>query len=145
MNMPLKVSVYDTKPYDRDHLLRSEHADQIEWRFLEFRLTEETAQSATGSDVVCVFVNDKIDRACMTMLKNLGVRLIALRCAGFNNVDLQAAKELAIAVVRVPAYSPNAVAEHTVGLLLASIENFIVLTIVFANRTSLFAVWSALI
>lgn len=119
MNMPLKVSVYDTKPYDREHLLHSEHADQLEWRFLEFRLTEETAQSATGSDVVCVFVNDKIDRACMTMLKNLGVRLIALRCAGFNNVDLQAAKELAIAVVRVPAYSPNAVAEHTVGLLLA--------------------------
>ena len=117
--MSLKVSVYDTKPYDREHLLASENSDKIEWRFLEFRLTGETAQSASGSDAVCVFVNDKIDRACMTSLKNQGVRLIALRCAGFNNVDLQAARDLSIAVVRVPAYSPNAVAEHTVGLLLA--------------------------
>jgi D-lactate dehydrogenase len=67
---------------------------------------------------VCLFVNDKADRACLTMLAELGVRLIALRCAGYNNLDLAAARELGLGVVRVPAYSPNAVAEHTVGLLL---------------------------
>jgi D-lactate dehydrogenase len=84
----------------------------------EFRLTSDTAASVEGAQAVCVFVNDRVDAACLTRLREAGVRLVALRCAGFNNVDLPVARQLGFAVVRVPAYSPHAVAEHTVGLLL---------------------------
>jgi D-lactate dehydrogenase len=115
----IETAVYDTKPYDRDYLARAAGSDKIAWRFHEFRLSAETASAAKGAQAVCVFVNDHADRACLEELAANGVKLLALRCAGFNNVDLAAAKELEIAVVRVPAYSPHAVAEHTVGLLLA--------------------------
>ena len=111
-----EVAVYDTKPYDREYL--GKHAGQIRWRFNEFRLNSQTSGTAKGCSAVCVFVNDRIDAACIEGLKTNGVRLIALRCAGFNNVDLAAAKAAGVSVVRVPAYSPYAVAEHTVGLLL---------------------------
>jgi len=87
--------------------------------FLEPRLTSQTASLAQGHDVVCSFVNDKIDAEALRVLHESGVKLIALRCAGFNHVDLKSASEYNIPVVRVPAYSPHAVAEHTVGLLLA--------------------------
>lgn len=113
------VSFYDTKPYDRDYVLAAAGADQIEWRFHEFRLTRETAATAAGSGAVCVFVNDKLDRICLQQLASAGVRHVALRCAGFNQVDIEAAKDLGIALTRVPAYSPHAVAEHSVALLLA--------------------------
>ena len=109
------VAVYDSKPYDREHL----RADDLSWRFLDFRLSRETAATAAGADAVCVFVNDVLDRPCLAGLKAQGVRLVALRCAGFNQVDLPAAKELGLAVTRVPAYSPYAVAEHALALLLA--------------------------
>ncbi|HBJ86719.1 MAG TPA: hydroxyacid dehydrogenase [Verrucomicrobiales bacterium] len=112
------VSFYDTKPYDREYILAAAGAEQITWRFHEFRLTAETAATAAGSDAVCVFVNDKLDRDCLHQLAAAGVRHAALRCAGFNQVDLASAKELGIAVTRVPAYSPHAVAEHSVALLL---------------------------
>src|SRR5687767_4259544 len=112
-----EVAVYDTKPYDREYL--GKHAGQIQWRFNEFRLNGQTSGTAKGCSAVCVFVNDRIDAGCIAGLKANGVRLIALRCAGFNNVDLAAAKTAGIPVVRVPAYSPYAVAEHTVALLLA--------------------------
>jgi lactate dehydrogenase-like 2-hydroxyacid dehydrogenase len=79
----------------------------------------ETVHLANGHDAVCVFVNDELDRAALEHLKTGGVQLVALRCAGYNNVDLIAADNLGIAVVRVPAYSPEAVAEHTVALILA--------------------------
>lgn len=113
------VAFYDTKPYDREHFERAARAGEIQWRFHEFRLTSETAGSAEGAQAVCVFVNDRLDAACLKRLHAAGTRLVALRCAGFNNVDLAAAKELGLAVTRVPAYSPYAVAEHTVALLLA--------------------------
>jgi D-lactate dehydrogenase len=113
-----KVAIYDTKPYDRLYFERAAGVERLQRQFHEFRLTAETAGSAAGSDVVCVFVNDRLDRPCLEVLRRGGVRLVALRCAGFNNVDLPAAKELGFQVVRVPAYSPHAVAEHTVGLLL---------------------------
>lgn len=113
------VAFYDTKPYDRDYFQRTEHANQLGWRFHEFRLNAATAASASGARSVCVFVNDRVDRACLMLLAELGVRHVALRCAGFNNVDLVAARELGVAVTRVPAYSPHAVAEHTLALLLA--------------------------
>lgn len=114
----IPVACYDTKPYDRDYLPRASGAEQVAWHFHEFRLTAETAASAAGAQAVCAFVNDRLDRACLAALREAGVRLAALRCAGFNQVDLAAAKELGLAVTRVPAYSPHAVAEHTVGLLL---------------------------
>lgn len=112
------VSFYDTKPYDRDYILAATGAEGIRWHFHDFRLTAETAATAAGSDAVCVFVNDKLDRDCLQQLAKAGVRHAALRCAGFNQVDLTAAKEFGIAVTRVPAYSPHAVAEHSVALLL---------------------------
>lgn len=114
----ITCAVYDTKAYDREYLTRAASADRIAWRFHEFRLSAETAAAAKGAQAVCVFVNDLVNRACLETLASLGVRLIALRCAGYNNVDLAAAKSLGLAVVRVPAYSPHAVAEHTLGLLL---------------------------
>lgn len=112
----MEVAVYDTKPYDREYL--NKQADGIRWHFHDFRLDTSTAGTAQSVGAVCVFVNDRVDAACIELLRSRGVRLIALRCAGFNNVDLQAAKGAEIPVVRVPAYSPYAVAEHTVGLLL---------------------------
>ena len=114
----IPVACYDTKPYDRDYLPRAPGAERVAWQFHEFRLTRETAASAAGARAVCAFVNDQLDRPCLAALQAAGVRLVALRCAGFNQVDLAAAKELGLAVTRVPAYSPHAVAEHTVGLLL---------------------------
>ena len=112
------VAFYDTKPYDREYFERAPEAGRVRRQFHEFRLTTETVASVDGAQAVCVFVNDRLDAACLKQLHAAGVRLVALRCAGFNNVDLTAAKSLGIAVTRVPAYSPHAVAEHTVGLLL---------------------------
>jgi D-lactate dehydrogenase len=112
------IAFYDTKPYDRQHFERAAGAERLRWQFHEFRLTSETAASVADAQAVCVFVNDHLDETCLEQLHRAGVRLVALRCAGFNNVDLAAAKALGLAVTRVPAYSPHAVAEHTVGLLL---------------------------
>jgi D-lactate dehydrogenase len=113
----IRVAVFDTKPYDREHLERASNGG-VDWRFLEFRLNRETAQTANGARAVCVFVNDHVDRDCLQALATQKVELVALRCAGFNNVDLTAAKELKLSVTRVPVYSPYAVAEHAVALLL---------------------------
>lgn len=115
---PLPTAVYDTKPYDREYLSKAPSAAQIDFRFHEFRLSRDTAAAAAGTRAVCLFVNDRADRPVLEALKNLGIEMIALRCAGFNNVDLNAARELQIAVTRVPAYSPHAVAEHAVALCL---------------------------
>lgn len=114
----MRIAFYDTKPYDRDYFHRAEGADRFEWQFHEFRLSKETAGTAQGSQAVCVFVNDRVDRACLEALAGSGVRGVVLRCAGFNNVDLHAARTLGLVVTRVPAYSPHAVAEHAVALLL---------------------------
>lgn len=119
MTPAITTVVFDTKPYDRESLQGAAHADSIEWRFLESRLSAATAPSAQGAQAVCIFVNDRADRPSLEALRSLGIKHIALRCAGFNGVDLKAAKELGISVTRVPAYSPNAVAEHAVALLLA--------------------------
>lgn len=119
MKETLNVAFFDTKPYDREYFeaaLRAESGIGI--HFHETRLNSDTAALVRGDAAVCVFVNDCLDRACLEQLHAQGVRLVALRCAGFNNVDLDAAKQLGIAVTRVPAYSPHAVAEHTLALLL---------------------------
>lgn len=115
----MKVAVFGTKVYDKE-FLRAANKDQAhELVFFEPRLAPETCKLAFGFDCVCVFVNDQLDKEVLTLLAANGVRLIALRCAGFNNVDLNAAHELGIKVARVPAYSPHGVAEHTVALILA--------------------------
>jgi D-lactate dehydrogenase len=112
----MKVAVFDSKPYDRQYL--GAHSE-IDWEFRDFRLNSSTASTVRNAACVCVFVNDRVDAETISHLKANGVRLVALRCAGFNNVNLVAAKAAGIPVVRVPAYSPYAVAEHAVGLLLA--------------------------
>jgi len=112
----MHVTFYDTKSYDRE-FFTAQAAGGLDLLFHEFRLNAANAASAEG-EAVCVFVNDLLDRPCLKILAARGVKLAALRCAGFNNVDLAAARELGIQVVRVPAYSPNAVAEHAVALLL---------------------------
>jgi D-lactate dehydrogenase len=117
--MKTTVAVYDTKPYDRESLTRVAGADAIDWRFLEFRLGPDTAHAAHGAQAVCVFVNDEAGRGVLEELVGLGVRLLALRCTGFNKMDLPAAKQLGLPVTRVPNYSPHSVAEHTVALILA--------------------------
>lgn len=111
------TAIYDTKPYDREYFPAA-GGTEIAWRFQDFRLTADTAETARGATAVCAFVNDRLDRPCLEKLAGLGVRHIALRSAGFNHIDLPAAKALGLAVTRVPAYSPHAVAEHTVALLL---------------------------
>ena len=113
----MKVAVFSTKRYDRD-FLSAETPDDIALTFFEPRLTEATAMLAHGYEAICVFVNDVVNRSVITQLAANGLKLIALRCAGFNNVDLTAAREHDVTVVRVPGYSPHSVAEHTVALLL---------------------------
>jgi len=114
----ITTAVFDTKLYDRESLQSAPEAKDIQWRFLEFRLSAETAPLAQGAQAVCVFVNDQVDRPCLETLAGQGVKLVALRCTGFNNVDLATAKALKLVVTRVPIYSPYAVAEHAVALLL---------------------------
>lgn len=114
----IHVAFYDSKPYDRQYFERLTGNGRLVYRFHEFRLNAETAATGKGAQAVCIFVNDSADRECQEELARQGVRLIALRCAGYNNVDLSAAKRLQMSVVRVPAYSPHAVAEHAVALLL---------------------------
>lgn len=115
----IRTVVFDSKPYDRESLEGAAPKDKIEWQFMEFRLRPETALAASQAEAVCIFVNDHADRPSLETLASLGVKHIALRCAGFNNVDLEAAAQLGFSVTRVPAYSPYAVAEHAVALLLA--------------------------
>ena len=114
----MNIAVFSTKTYDREFLTAA-NARRHELRFLEPRLSNETASLASGFEAVCVFVNDHLDADVIARLAKSGTRLIALRCAGYNNVDLVAARRHDMTVVRVPAYSPYAVAEHTVGLILA--------------------------
>ena len=114
----MKVAIFSTKKYDREFLIAANDS-RHELRFFEPHLNEETVDLAKGFDAVCVFVNDQVNAAVIAKLRSLGVRLIALRCAGYNNVDLSAATTHGVTVVRVPAYSPYAVAEHAIALMLA--------------------------
>jgi len=114
----ITVAVFDTKTYDREALQQASQSHDIDWHFLEFRLTEDTASAAKNARAVCVFVNDQLDRPCLQALTKQGVEMIALRSTGFNNVDFAAAREFKLTVTRVPVYSPYSVAEHAVALLL---------------------------
>lgn len=118
--MAMTVAVFSTKPYDQQFLeLANRDAQGHHLTFLETRLNEATVALAKGFDGVCVFVNDQLTAPVLKALAEGGTRAVALRCAGFNNVDLKAAAANRIAVVRVPAYSPYAVAEHSVALMLS--------------------------
>lgn len=115
----MKVAVFSTKSYDRTFLEAANTQFKHELVFLEPRLNCETSVLATDCQAVCAFVNDELNAQTLSKLASLGIKLIALRSAGYNNVDLAKAEELGLTVVRVPAYSPYAVAEHTIGLILA--------------------------
>jgi D-lactate dehydrogenase len=115
----MRVAIFSTKKYDRDFLSAANDSHEHSLEFFEARLTKVSAPLARGFPAVCIFVNDVMDEATLTDLAQHGLQVVALRCAGFNNVDLSAAAQLGIQVVRVPAYSPHAVAEHTIALLLA--------------------------
>jgi D-lactate dehydrogenase len=115
----MKIAVFSTKSYDRDYLTSANATCGHDLTFYEPRLTAQTAPLATGFPCVCAFVNDVLDAQVLLTLARQEIRLIAMRCAGFNNVDLRAAELLGLTVTRVPAYSPHAVAEHSVALILA--------------------------
>lgn len=113
----IKIAFFDTKEYDRKLFEEYNKNYGYEINYLESKLNSETAPLAHGYDVVCIFVNDVVDEKTIQILKECGVKLIALRCAGFNNVDIKK-MDNSIKVVRVPEYSPYAVAEHATALLL---------------------------
>lgn len=117
----MKVAVYSARAYDRQ-FLGAANAGRHELRYLDCRLTVATTALAKGAGAVCLFAGDEANATTLQGFAHMGVRLIALRAAGFNNVDLKAAREHGIAVARVPAYSPHAVAEHTFALILSLVR-----------------------
>lgn len=119
MKAQSKIAVFSSQPYDQTYLSAAASEQPIQVEFFEVALDEKTAKLARGHDVVCAFVNDNLGSAVISELAEANVKLIALRCAGYNNVDLKACDAHGIQVVRVPEYSPYAVAEHTFGLILA--------------------------
>ncbi len=116
--MPMKALVFSARKDEKSYLINAFVAAGHELVFEEVHLNQKTAELAVGYDAVVVFVNDQLNEACLEKLAELGVKAVALRCAGYNNVNLDAAKRLGLAVVRVPAYSPYAVAEHALTLLM---------------------------
>ena len=117
----MKVAFFDTKPYDKPSFEEFGGKQGVTFKYFETKLNEDTADLARGCDAVCVFVNDTVDAAVIDRLSELGVKVVALRCAGFNNVDMKHAYGK-VHVLHVPAYSPYAVAEHTMALLLTSVR-----------------------
>ena len=117
----MKIAFFDTKPYDKPSFDKFGAEKGIKFKYFETKLNEDTVDLAHGFDGVCVFVNDTVNAAVIDRLAEMGVRLVALRCAGFNNVDVKHAFGK-IHILRVPAYSPYAVAEHAMAMLLTSIR-----------------------
>ncbi len=114
----MKVAFFSTKSYDKEYFTKFNTDNIHELNFFEVPLNEQTAVLTVGFDAICVFVNDIINQETIEVISKNGIKLIALRCAGFNNVDLKAAREQKLKVVRVPAYSPESVAEHAAALIL---------------------------
>ena len=117
----MKIAFFDTKPYDKPSFDRYGKEQGITFKYFETKLSEDTVELAYGYDGVCVFINDTVNAAVIDRLYEMGIRVIVLRCAGYNNVDVKHAFGK-IHVIRVPAYSPYAVAEHTMAMLLTSIR-----------------------
>lgn len=120
----VNVAFFSAKSYDIRSFGSVADTSHVNIRFHEFRLTETTAQVAVDCSVVCAFVNDDLSRNVLTQLYRGGTRLITMRCAGFDQVDLKAAEGLGMQVTRVPAYSPEAVAEHAVGMMMTLNRRF---------------------
>lgn len=114
----MKIAFFDTHQFEKENFLKLNEKYKFNIDFLDTRLNSKTVLLARGADAVCSFVNDKIDDLCIKELKTLGIKLIVLRCAGFNHVDINSAHESGLLVARVPGYSPYAVAEFAIGLLL---------------------------
>ncbi|KDM93244.1 2-hydroxyacid dehydrogenase [Photobacterium galatheae] len=115
----MKVAVFSAKKYDQISFNKSNQQFNLDLDFFDIQLNLQTVKLAHGYDAVCAFVNDDLSKPVIEALSLLGVRIIAMRCAGFDKVDLEAAKMFGVQVVRVPAYSPQAIAEHTIGLMLS--------------------------
>ncbi|GAB6189995.1 2-hydroxyacid dehydrogenase [Marinitoga arctica] len=115
----MKIAFFSTKKYDMDFFNHANKKYNFDIKYFESKLNEKTAILAKGFDVVCVFVNDNVNKSVIKILKENGVKLLALRSAGFNNVDIEAAKKVGLKIVHVPKYSPYAVAEHTIALILS--------------------------
>jgi D-lactate dehydrogenase len=114
----MKVAFFSTQPYDKRSFDEHNKGFGFQINFLDVQLNEQTAALAHGYQAVCAFVNDRINETIIRQLVSGGVKILALRCAGFNNVDLKAAKDHNLIIVRVPAYSPHAVAEHAVAMIM---------------------------
>ncbi|MGO4574175.1 2-hydroxyacid dehydrogenase [Microvirga sp. 2TAF3] len=114
----MHVAVFSAKPYDRRFLDAANATSGHKLSYFDVRLSRETSRFAAGAEAVCVFVNDEVNADVLASLGSKGIRLVALRASGFNNVDLEAAQREGVTVARVPAYSPHAVAEHTIALIL---------------------------
>lgn len=117
----MKFAFFDSKQYDKDSFEKLGKENSVEFKFFETKLNEDTVQLAKGFDGICVFVNDTVNKAVIDKLYEYGIKLLALRCAGYNNVDIKHAFGK-IHIVRVPAYSPYAVAEHAMAMLLTSVR-----------------------
>jgi D-lactate dehydrogenase len=115
----IRIAFFSTHEFERHYFNKANDPYHYSITYFNEQLSEKTAFLAKDHDIVCVFVNDHLDQPTLKIMKSIGVKLIALRAAGFNNVDLAAAQKLNLPVVRVPKYSPNAVAEHAVTLILA--------------------------
>lgn len=115
----MQIAFFNTKRYEKPPFENANQNAGHDFRWIDLPLRADTASLATGSEAVCVFVNDQVDAATIHQLQESGVRLIATRSAGYNHIDLAAAQAAGLTVVRVPAYSPHAVAEHTIALILS--------------------------
>lgn len=113
----MKIAFFDAHEFEKKLFTQLGSKNNLNFSFFETRLSVKTIGLAYGHDAICVFTNDKVCREVLETIKEYGIGIVALRCAGFNNVDIKAAKELGISVVRVPEYSPYAIAEHSVALL----------------------------
>ena len=123
MESNMRIYFFSAQKYDREFMERTNEHYGFELVFTESPLNADTARLANGAEVICAFVNDTLDASCLAELAEAGVRIIAMRCAGFNNVDVPEAKRLGLSVVTVPAYSPEAVAEHTLALIMTLNRN----------------------
>ena len=119
----MRIDFFSAQQYDRRFLERANEHHGFEMVFTELPLNADTARLANGAEVICAFVNDTLDAPCLQTLAEADVQIIAMRCAGFNNVDVPEAKRLGMSVVTVPGYSPEAVAEHTLALILTLNRN----------------------
>ncbi len=113
----MKIALYSTKSYDREFFEKANESFGYDLTFIETRLNKHTVALAKQHDAICAFVNDKVSANTLRVMREHDIDVLALRCAGFNNVDLEAAKEFNIKILRVPAYSPEAVAEHALALI----------------------------